>query len=138
MNRKTAVTGPNQPHEQVLAGLAVAWGLVYALAPGSRTLVEPGWLAVAWAVSLSLSGAMVLAGVWWRGAVATGLQLERAGLLLSTGSLWVIAGAIAVAGDARASVALGLIIGWGVANVVRARQIQGQVKAIVSLMRESE
>lgn len=126
------VSSRRNPHTLFLFALQVPLGIAYLFtvpAPQSLAALVPGWLVMAWAVGLTLSGMVGVVSVWpW--AVTTAMELERGALLASSGALLLIGGASLVVNGLRAIFGWSLILAWAAANLVRCRQIHRDVNQI--------
>lgn len=97
--------------------------------PGSIEEALPGWASFSWQVALVIGSVMALVGIWWRER-ATGLILEQLGLALVgvagviyAFSVWSVVGV-------AAAIPGGIILGFGIACIVRWRQIQRTINAV--------
>lgn len=94
-------------------------------------------LAIPWYVGLLLAGCLTLVGTRWRVRTVSGvlraLAWERVGLIILTGLMLGYGGAVAVI-TPQAPAGF-LMIGLGVASVVRVRQITRQVHLITRVLR---
>lgn len=102
------------------SGIPLAFG---APRPGSINDVLPEALAVGWGLALAIGSVVALTGIWWRNRVS-GIILEQIGLV-SVGWAAIIYGVAVVifAGWAAAFPAT-FVLGFGVACLVRWRQLQ--------------
>lgn len=125
------VTGRHRPHEILFLALSVVTGLAYTFGappPNSLAALLPGWALAVWAIGLALSGAVGLVGIWLRRPA--GLHIEQGAMLLGTAALvWYTAGVIGLAGW-RGLFAGGVSVAWAVANLVRAWQIQRDLRSV--------
>lgn len=122
------ISGRHRPHELLLLGVSLATGLAYTVGappPTSVAALLPGWALHVWSLSLTLSGAVGLAGALTRRSWS--LQVEQAGMLIGAGALIWYSAAIAPYGW-RALFAGAICAAWAAANVVRALQIRTDLK----------
>lgn len=103
-----------------VSGVPLAFG---APRPGSINSQLPEALAVGWGITLALGSVTALAGIWWRNRVS-GIILEQIGLV-AVGWAAIIYGAAAVIfAGWSAALPASLVLGFGVACLVRWRQLQ--------------
>ena len=122
------LSGRRRPHELLLLVVSVVTGLAYTIGappPTSIAALLPGWALLVWAVGLTVSGALGLAGALTRRSWS--LQLEQAGMLLGACALVWYAGAVIPFGW-RALFASAIAVGWAAANVARAVQIRRDLR----------
>lgn len=125
------VASRHRPHEQLLLAYSALIGVVYvttAPAPASLSATLPGWLLTTWAAAMAISGAVGLAGCWWRGE--RGLGLEAGGLLMNAGALLMYAAAVFTIAGMRALLPGGIVAAWAVADLWRANQIRRDLRSI--------
>lgn len=104
--------------------------LVIAPVPESLAATLPAWLLTGWAALTAVSGAVTLAGCWWRGE--RGMRIELGGLLMNAGALAVFASAVFTFAGYRALWSGGFAIAWAGANLWRSAQVLKDLKAIRS------
>lgn len=131
MRPVVVVTGRRRPHEQLLLAYGAFSGAVYLLGappPTSLAVTIPHWLVLVWSAGLVVSGAVGLAGCWWRGI--RGLRLEQGGLLIGAGALLIYTVSAFVFAGTRALFAGGVVCMWAAANLWRAVQCHRDLKQI--------
>lgn len=122
--------------------LSMLFGLSYLTAVPSSAVraLLPGWLFIAWAAGLLLSGAGGAAGAVLGNVVAArrrywGLSLERAAIRLQAG----VVGALGVAtvyvwlrtpGTAFPAIGVSLVGVWIVINLIRDRGIGSEIRSL--------
>lgn len=112
----------------VLAGLVYLSGVTAP--PGSVVALMPAWEVHVWAALLAVSGAVGLAGCWWRGNVAFGLRLEGGAMLINAAALAAFAAAAFAAAGWRALVGGGVAAALAWADLVRAGQIKRDLRGL--------
>lgn len=126
------LTGWQRPHEIWLLILSVISGitsLISGLPPENALSRLPGWQVGLWSASLAASGLIGLGAFFWRRRLAMSLMVERGAMLLNAAPLIVYAAAVILAGDGMSALLGGVIVsGWAVADLVRVRQIQRDLK----------
>lgn len=84
----------------------------------------PGWIAVAWGLSLTVGAVLGLVGSFWpRRNYATALTVERIGLDITGPAALLYAVVILVYGGWGSTVAAAITVGFGVSCLVRAGDI---------------
>lgn len=113
----------------VAAGVAFVAG---ARPPGSLERSLPDVILTAWYVTLLVSGAVGLAGCYWRWDVVTGLLLERSAMLTAAAAGLVYVTALFTVGGWQATGAGFYVTAYLVASLVRARHITVDLRSIES------
>lgn len=129
------VTGRHRPHELLLLAVSVLLGVSYLVrvpAPQTLTATVPRGVVLLWAGGLVLSGIIGLTGCLWRGDITIGLGLERGALFMSTAALVLIGAVIIAATGMRGLFSAGIVVAWGLANVVRCYQITKDLRLIAA------
>lgn len=104
-----------------LSGLPTVIGL--APRPGTINDALPHWMAVGWAICLTVGSATALAGIYWK-ARGTGLILEQLGLA-ATGLASIVYAATAMYDiGLAASTAAAIVGGFGISCLWRYKQLQ--------------
>lgn len=128
----TVVIRRREPFEVVILALlfitAVTQLLVKAQ-PGSIAALIPGWYAIDWSVLTILGTGIALIGIWTPDMV-TGLFMERLGINVTSLTLAIYGGAVAVFGKAQGLSALCLIIAGIYAFWMRRNEITKTIKRI--------
>lgn len=116
--------------------MAGAWLLITARMPLSLAVSVPQPATIVWAVTLTGSAALALAGLYWRGEV-TGLTLELAGRIGLIGATITYAAAL-VAPWLRVDSAVSFVLAAGVAVACtwRCVQIVTRLAEIRAMLRE--
>lgn len=128
-----ATRGRRQAHEELLLAYSAILGLatLTRLTPVPPAVAEalPGWAHPIWYGALLASGAVGLAGVYWRRiAPESGALLEQAGNLLGAGPLLAYAVFTFALRPVPAWITAGLVIAWTASNVTRAVQIRSELR----------
>lgn len=103
------------PRELMLLILCLMSGVSYlagAEAPSSVEQVMPGWLLVAWYVSLTLAGVVGITGNLWPGALGTALLIRLSGQLLASGPAAAYALALVAFAGAAARFPASVVAVW--------------------------
>jgi hypothetical protein len=111
----------------VLTSVPVFFGA--APEPGSIEAALPTWGVFAWQSILAFGSVGSLLGIFWRDR-ATGLIMEQLGMafvgvasVIYSASVWAIAGP-------GAAIPGGIILGFGIACLIRWRDIQRTINAV--------
>ena len=114
---------PFQTFIMALALVSVATTILAGVEPSSIEATLPGWVVFGWFLMLGVGCSLSLAGAYWRGGYTLALTLERIGLDF-TGIAGVIYG-LCVVGFAGLGglVAAAIVLAFGAACLVRARDI---------------
>lgn len=96
----------------------------------------PEWLAYAWGFMLSAGSLAALVGAYWRGQLATALTVERAGLAAVGAAAIVYGVVIVVAVHLPGLLAAGIVVGFGLFCVRRARDIGHVIKTAIQVAKE--
>jgi hypothetical protein len=121
-----AITSGRHPYQiavHVSAVLASTATIVTDQVPRSVDEVMSGPVQVLWAALLLLSGAAVVAGVWWPGRARTGLVVELSGVYVLAGGTSMYAIALFAFNGRQALVAGIFISGMAVGSWWRSAQI---------------
>jgi hypothetical protein len=118
--------GRNYEHEVFLLAASAFLGVAYlfgAPRPGSVQAVLPGWMSIAWALVLLVSGVLGLLGCYWPKRMDVALEIERSALTLQAAGMILFAAAVwSFAG--LSGLATGIIVlAWALANLRRVYKI---------------
>lgn len=122
------VTRGRQPFEVTILVAAMACGLALLLAdtrPASVAASMPVWLQSTWEVGLLVCGVAGLVGIWWPGALVSGLAVELGALFLlgALTAMYTIALFSVSAGQATAAgafvAAVAVASWWRAGQIVR-------------------
>lgn len=135
-----------QAHEIALLVISVILGINYLLVtiPTPQSLQALltdkglGWVATAWAMGLLLSGLAGLGAILWRRDVDIALQIERAAMVMSTGSLFLILGSVLTFNGLNGAFGSAFILAWMIANVARTFQIRKELKSLLAIVEAGE
>lgn len=131
MVRPIAVPGRLRPHEVLLLGWSLLFGVVglwKAPAPGSLEHLVPHWQVLTWSAALAVSGAVGLVGCYWRRGSPMSAQLESGGLLIGAGAILFYCAAIIHIAGLSGLFPAGVIGSWMAANIWRAVQLWRDMK----------
>jgi len=134
--RILVLRGRHSPHEELLLAVSTVSGLAYLIGsppPMSIAALMPRPIVYIWAIGLLISGAVGLAGCWWRGAYERGIEFEKAGLLIGAGAMLIYGTAAFTFGGWRALLAGGIVLGWTAANIIRVAKLQGHLRELSKL-----
>lgn len=137
------VTGRFQAHEALLLLISVILGANYLLVtippPESLQALAPKWLVMLWSLGLLVSGLAGLVAMFWPSVkdVDVALQVERGAMIMSSGTLLLILGSIVVITGLRGAFGIAFILAWIAANLMRALQIQKDLKKLRKLVEGS-
>ena len=114
---------PFQTFIMALALVSVTTNILAGVEPSSIEATLPGWVVAGWFAMLGIGCTLALLGAYWHGGYTLALTLERIGLDF-TGIAGVIYG-ICVVGFAGLGglVAAAIVLAFGAACLVRARDI---------------
>jgi hypothetical protein len=122
------------PFELFLLALSFISGIPALLGaapePGSIESSLPAWAAVGWSVCLVGGSGLALIGIYWRQRAA-GLILEQLGLAFVGVAALVYAVCIVSVIGATGVLSAGIVAAFGAACLVRWRQIQRVIDAVV-------
>lgn len=123
------------PFETYLLVLAAVSGLPLLFGranSGSMAAAMPELAVLAWGAMLVLGSTLALIGLYWRGMSATGLLLERAGLI-GVGGAAIIFSAVALASiGLDASFSACITAGFGAACFAQARRIAHRIRMVLN------
>lgn len=127
------------PFETYLLALAAISGLPLIIGePTSGTIDEalPYPLVLVWGLMLLVGSTIALVGLYWRGRSATGLVLERAGLIGVGGASLVYATALVILVQFEGAFSSCITAGFGLACFTQARRISMRIQMVLDQMRE--
>lgn len=127
------VTGRHRPHEVVFLVLALTLGLAYTIgAPPPQSVAAQmwSWVVHLWAIGLLLHGGVGLVAIFLPVRYERGLRLELGSMLLGFGALIFIAILVFAYAGVAGLFGGGFCIAWATANLVRAWQIQADLKGL--------
>jgi hypothetical protein len=120
------LTAGRHPFQTFLMVLGLASGVSLLAAETNSASLEaqlPSALVTGWYLALILGSAMTLLGAYWPRSYDTALTMERAGLDISGFAAVVYAGVVVVNVGLAALYPVSIIVAFGAACIVRARDI---------------
>ena len=126
------------PFETYLLVLAAVSGLPLLFGkPNSASIAAtlPHVLVIGWGFMLVLGSLCALVGLYWRGRSATGLVLERAGLIGVGGASLVYAASVLISAPGfTGAFAASITAGFGIACAAQARRIGLRLRMAIHQM----
>lgn len=113
----------------VITSLPVFFGA--APEPGSIEAELPTWAVFGWQTILAVGSVTSLVGIFWRNR-ATGLILEQLGLAFVGVASVIYAASVWAAAGIPAGIPGGIILGFGMACLIRWRDIQKTIDAVAA------
>lgn len=124
------------PFETYLLALAVVSGIPLLFGrpnSGSIAATLPPYLVTGWGAVLVLGSSLALIGSFWRGRSATGLVMERTGLVGTGGASMVYAASVMVTAAGWTGLfAACITAGFGLACFAQARRISTRIRAAIN------
>ena len=98
-----------------------------------NALVKP-WMALTWAILLTVGAGVTLLGVLWR-SPTDGLLIETVGRVVLAPAATAYAVAVVVAAGVGAATVAGLLLALAASSAWRVRQIRAQIRDMRAVMR---
>lgn len=127
------ILGRGRAHEVLLLAVSVVVGVAYTVGaprPGSIAAELHPIVFRGWAAAMLVTGAAGLAGCFWRTRIETALGVERGAMVGQFGALIVYAAVIVAYAGVHGLIGAAIVVGWAVANLIRAGQITGDLRRL--------
>lgn len=128
------------PHEVLFLVAAVIAGIGGTLHPPAQSIAHalmPAGMARVWYALLIVGAVIALAGIASSGRHLGGLLVERVGMLLVGGLCCAYGGVTLVFSESAALVGGAVLLAFGLASLVRARQIRRDLQRLRVTLRDS-
>lgn len=113
----------------VVSGIPLVLGVA---TPNSVRAELPDWIGFMWGLSLLMGSVLALVGSFWQGDYTNGLTIERIGLIISGAAAAMFGVVLLSFAGAPALVSACLTFGFGIACIVRARDIGHIIKMAIA------
>lgn len=132
---------PRNPLAMYLLGLALVSGIItaYPSEEGASGAIStlPSIMSNLWGVVLAGGSAATLVGMFWQGAITTGLLLKRVGMFALAVASFCYALVVAVNVGLSGLFSSGSILGFGFACAWQYRALNARVKFIIRATAEA-